>query len=375
MKVVYLLDWFLYYATELANAMAVEHEVLLVPRDHAHEVSSPEAPMSLDDYLAASLSPAVKTDRLRHRRGDPRSLLEVLRLSRRISRMDADVLHVQETSDWRIVLLALLHRRRQLVVTVHDVEKHPGERRGVQGVLFRLLLRLADKVVVHGEVLKDQFRRVFPGRSDRVEIASIPHGVLSMYRAWDDPAVEEEPATVLFFGRVCPYKGLEDLFAVQPAVSAAVPRARFVIAGKGPIEDYSAAPHDPAAFELHNRFIPNQEVPRLFRRAAVVVLPYVEASQSGVIPVAYAFGKPVVATRIGGLPEAVEDGGSGLLIEPGRRDQLAAAIIRILADDRLRARLAQGARRFAETRLSWREIAAQTTRLYRSGTRPPPAAV
>jgi glycosyltransferase involved in cell wall biosynthesis len=368
MKVVYLLDWFLYYATELSNAMAEGHEVLLVPRDHNFEVSSAATPVSLDDYLARALCSNVRTDRLKFKRLDPRSLLEVARLHRLIRRWGADVVHVQETADWRIVLLALLNRKRQVVLTIHDVEKHPGERRGVQGGLFRLLVRLAKKIIVHGDALREQFLATFPDRKGRVEVASIPHGVLSLYRAWDDPAIREEPHTVLFFGRIAPYKGLEDLIAAQPRVTAAVPQARFVIAGSGRFEGYRELIRDPASFEIHNRFISNEEVPGLFRRAAVVVLPYTEASQSGVIPIAYDFEKPVIVTRIGALAEVVEDGISGLVVEPGNPEQLARAIIRVIGEDRFRKHLAEGARRIAETRLSWKAIAAQTARLY--GQRP-----
>lgn len=363
MKVVYLLDWYLFYVTELSNAMAEDHEVLVIPRDHNFEISSPSAPLSLEEYLRTVMSEKVQTDRLRYRRGDPRSLLDVLRLQLRISRWGADVVHVQETVDWRIVLLTLLNRRRTIVLTIHDVASHPGESRGLQGFLYRLMVRAADKIVVHGEALRRQLREsagVAPG----TEVASIPHGVFSLYRAWDDEAVAEEPHSILFFGRIAPYKGLEDLIAAQPLVSAVIPDARFIIAGAGPFERHAATMADPAAFEIHNRFISNQEVPRLFRRAGVVVLPYVEASQSGVIPIAYEFGKPVVATRVGGLPEVVDDGVSGIVVEPGDPQQLAAAIIRLLRDPELRQRLGRGARHLAETRLCWKSIAARTAQVY-----------
>jgi alpha-maltose-1-phosphate synthase len=364
MRVAYLLDWYLFYATELSNAMSEEHDVLLIPRDHDLEISSARSKTSLKAYLDATLSQRIQRDYLRYRRADPRGFLEVLRIQHRISRWDADVLHFQETSDWRIVLLAALNHRRQIVLTVHDVENHVGESRGLQALLYKLLLRSAKKIVVHGEVLRHQFGRVFAERAARAEVVSIPHGVFSLYRSWDDPSVAEEPYTVLFFGRIAPYKGLEDLIAAQPKVTAQVPQARFLIAGAGQFDQYRKMICDAHAFEIHNRFISNEEIPRLFRRAAVVVLPYVEASQSGVIPIAYEFGKPVVVTNVGGLPEVVEHRGSGMVIEPGRPDQLAEAILELLTDVAMRKRLGAGARRIAETRLSWKTIAAQTAHMY-----------
>jgi glycosyltransferase involved in cell wall biosynthesis len=367
LKIVYLLDWFVFYATDLSNAMAEEHDVLLIPRDHDFEVSSADRPMSIREYLEVAVSKKVRVDLVRYRRSDPRSVLEVLRIHRQIRRWRADVIHVQDTVDWRVVLLAFLNRKRRVVVTIHDIAKHPGDDgRGLQEVLFRSLVRTASTVIVHGEALRHQFRRTFPRLSRRASVVALPHGALRLYRAWDDPSVPEQPFTVLFFGRIVRYKGLEDLVAAQPLVTAAVPQARFVIAGAGSLEALGVPPESPA-FELHNRFISNREVPALFRRAAIVVLPYREASQSGVLPLAYEFGKPVVATRVGAIPEVVEDGESGLLVDPGAPEQLAAAIVRLLRDPALRKRLGEGARRLAETHLSWKEIAARTASIY-SGT-------
>jgi glycosyltransferase involved in cell wall biosynthesis len=365
LRVVYLLDWFLFYVTELSNAMAEQHDVLVIPRDHAFEVSSPDEPMSLDEYLRSTLRSNVRTDRMKYRRSDPRSVLEIARIQRVVCRWNADVVHFQDTVDWRVAALALLNRKRRTVLTIHDVESHIGESRGLQGCVFKILVRSVKAIVVHGDALREQFLRAYPQLRTKVEVASIPHGTFSLYKAWDDPGVSEEPNTILFFGRISPYKGLEDLIAAQPLVSAAVPDARFVIAGRGQdFGAYRSRIRDPRCFEIHNRFIPNREVPRLFRRAAVVVLPYREASQSGVIPIAYAFGKPVVATRVGSLPEVVEDGSSGIVVDPGRPDDLARALITILKDVNLRRRLGEGARRIGETRLSWRNIAKTTSELY-----------
>jgi glycosyltransferase involved in cell wall biosynthesis len=94
------------------------------------------------------------------------------------------------------------------------------------------------------------------------------------------------------------------------------------------------------------------------------VLPYLEASQSGVVPVAYAFGKPVVATRVGGLPDVVEHGQTGLLVPPGDSQSLARAVIDLLTDDARRRDMGARARRFAETELSWSRIGQRTLEVY-----------
>jgi len=105
-----------------------------------------------------------------------------------------------------------------------------------------------------------------------------------------------------------------------------------------------------------NRWISDTEVANFFRRADVLVAPYREASQSGVIPIACALGLPVVATRVGGLIEQVEDGKTGLLVEPNNPEQLADACVQLLLDSTLANSLAEGGRRRASQEWNWDRI-------------------
>lgn len=113
------------------------------------------------------------------------------------------------------------------------------------------------------------------------------------------------------------------------------------------------------------RYIPNEEVQGLMERATAVVYPYRNGSQSASIQVAYAFGRPVVATRVGGLPEIVEDGKSGLLVEPEAPDQLARALQQLLADRAMAERMGKHAKFLSETKYAWQPIADQILEVYR----------
>src|SRR5258707_15408817 len=138
------------------------------------------------------------------------------------------------------------------------------------------------------------------------------------------PVVQEDERLILFFGRIWEYKGLEYLIRAEPLISARVPNVRILIAGRG--EDFSRYTEmmvHPDRFIVHNEYIPEERTAEYFRRASVVVLPYIEASQSGVIPLAYSAAKPVVATTVGGLPEMVEDGRTGYLVAPRDTTNLA----------------------------------------------------
>ena len=117
-------------------------------------------------------------------------------------------------------------------------------------------------------------------------------------------------------------------------------------------------------FEIHNRYIPNEEVSNFFDEASVVVLPYVEASQSGVVAISFAFGKPVVVTNVGSLSEVVDHGNTGFVVSPKSVSELANAIIKLLSDDNLREIMGQKALKFSKTELSWDEIAKTTNKTY-----------
>jgi starch synthase len=138
-----------------------------------------------------------------------------------------------------------------------------------------------------------------------------------------------------------------------------------MIAGRG--EDfirYQRMMVHPEHFIVYNEYVPDDKRAELFRQAAVVVLPYIEASQSGVIPIAYTFSKPVVATRVGGLPEMVDHGRTGYLVPPRDEKALADAIVRLLRDTELRHRLGANGKRKVDTECSPDVVAHKTVAVY-----------
>ena len=145
-----------------------------------------------------------------------------------------------------------------------------------------------------------------------------------------------------------------------------MPNARILIAGEG--EDFARYRRmmvHPDRFIVHNEFVPEDRAADYFRRASVVVLPYIEASQSGVIPMAYSSGKPVVATTVGGLPEAVENGRTGFLVAPRNSVQLADAVVQLLLDAPLRRWMGANGKRKIEEESSPRVVAQKTLEVYR----------
>jgi glycosyltransferase involved in cell wall biosynthesis len=363
MRVTLIIDWFMYYTVELANALAEDHDIQLVTRDHNYEISGKNNPVTLDDFLDECLNPKIKRERLRYGWGDRRNLGEIRGVYRKVQEFRPDVVHVQENKDWRIIRLTHMLGFHRSVLTIHDVVAHPGHPRNLSRYLKFILRKRVKKIIVHGDFLKKQL--VAGSKRPYEDIHVIPHGAFSIYKKWDDENIEEEENTILFFGRIFEYKGLDVLIKAQPEIEERVPGAKIVIAGRG--EDFSRYENliqDKSRFEIHNRFIPNEEIPRFFRKASLVVLPYTEASQSGIIPIAYVFGKPVVVTDVGSIPEVVDEGKTGFVVPPNDSRKLAGAISKILIDPELKRTMGQNATHKATTDLSWKMVAKKTAEVY-----------
>ena len=353
MKIAFVSYDFGEYSIRHANALAAldDTSVLLVL---AEQVAGPYRHL-LSDNVDASI---FKRPRHRHVLRQWQSIRSILR---RIRAFQPDVVHFQGGHPWFNFALRSL-RRYPLVLTAHNPRHHVGDhhsRKTPQWVMD-FGYRQADQLIVHGEALKEQMRTDLHIPPSKVH--AIP--IIAMGTVPEE-SIAEDPHKILFFGRIWEYKGLEYLIKAEPLVRAEIPDARFVIAGEG--EDfarYRDMMRDPSAFEIHNERVPDDVRERLFAESAVVVLPYIEATQSGVVPVAYRHGKPVIATRVGALPEVVLHEKTGLLI-PSRDARAAAdAIIRLLRDTSLRHQLGDAGRTFLQEQASDETIARSHVRVY-----------
>ena len=117
-------------------------------------------------------------------------------------------------------------------------------------------------------------------------------------------------------------------------------------------------------FEIHNRYIKDEEVSYFFQRAKLVVLPYIECTQTGIIPIAYAFKKPVIVTDVGSIPEVVEDGKTGFIVPPKNSALLAEAITRTLDNEDLRKQMGINGYIKMEKELSWDSITEKLIKIY-----------
>jgi glycosyltransferase involved in cell wall biosynthesis len=355
------------YPISLANALARDNEVTLFlsRRSLAEQfpgVSDPERWLRQQRLV----EPGVRLNLVDYPPGRyPYKLWLAVRITRTLTRMRPDVLHYQSGGDpWLPLTLPWL-RHVPKVVTIHDVIPHPGDfpPARVIHLLNWFSTRWASQLIVHGEQQATALHKNY--RVGRSKINVVPHGAYSIYKQSSLSRLPEEPNLILFFGRIVAYKGLNDLMAAVPLVLKEAPEARFLIAGHGDGLNLDETDGDSNRVMIRNEFIPMHEVGGLFQRAAIVVIPYTQASQSGVVHLAYAFGKPVVSTRVGSIPEVVDEGRTGYLVEPGNPKQLAAAIVKLLKNPEQRHEMGQRALHKSETELSWDQVARKTMRVYR----------
>lgn len=286
-------------------------------------------------------------------------------------RVRPDVVHLHSTNPSALAYLILLRLTGvPVAVTAHVVTPH--ERGRVQDAVHRHIHRLSPLIIAHSAFDRQRLIDEFAIAPERVTV--IPHGEYGFF-AHDTAPVKRDAArrqlgldphdeVALFFGYIREYKGLDVLLDAWPAVATARPSARLVIAGD-PVRLDAARREALLATATRvgaiHRFgyVPFSEVSAYIAAADVLVLPYRHVSQSGVLFLALAQDLPVVATRVGALPEVLRDGESGVLVPPESPGALAEALTRVLGDDDLRRRLAAGGRAVA-TRHTWPAIAEQT---------------
>jgi glycosyltransferase involved in cell wall biosynthesis len=305
---------------------------------------------------------------------DPRSLPAAALALRRVLAQSADVVHWQAAGNpWVDAAFLPLMGRTPTVVTVHDMQPHPGDHNTLPGTFraLRAVARRADRVIVHAPHVEAQGRAAGIA-ADRVRV--LAHGELGSRYVEPGrlplPASPSDRPTVLFFGRAQGYKGLDVLAAAMPEVAAKVPGCRLVVAGAGPSLDqvFPADGPQPEWLEVLRGRVDDDEVVRVFTEASVVALPYREASQSGVAALAAGFGRPVVASAVPGLQDIVEPGVTGTLVEPDSVSALTDELVSMLTRPEQLAELGAGAAQAAAGRLSWQVIASETIRLYHEAT-------
>ena len=314
-----------------------------------------------------------------------RLILAWINLTHYLSNLQPDIVQFSKINfPFEAIFLAQM-RRRGLILTqiCHEFELREND----GGPFSMLILRAyADiyknfsAMFFHAKENCEKFLTLFPFvQNEKTHV--IPHGnsgwllkYFSQTYDWDSIrshyGLNPEQPVVLFFGLLAPSKGIDDLIEAFALVRQSSD-AKLLIAGyptkhinidelKEKIARLDLTEH----VFLDMRYIPLEEVGALMGLATVAVYPYRSSTQSGALQVAYTFGRPVIATAVGGLPEVVEEGRSGFLIPVQSPNELADKMMRLINNPELAKVMGTYARHLSETRFSWRSVSRQILEVY-----------
>ena len=307
-------------------------------------------------------------------------VFDMLRLVRLARKLRPDVIHFQwsqipSIDRW---FLPRLKRIAPLVHTVHNSTPLHGERprfHRLQLQGYSAFLHRFDHLIAHTNYTRDTLVATAGIPADRISV--IPHGLLDYYLRMDGATgstsrymIGEDEQVVLFFGGISHYKGLDVLVeAFGRLPRSTLVKTRLLIVGRpaipiDPIRRTATAlgVADRIIWDL--RFVAEEEIDAVFSAATLVAMPYRHSDQSGVLMTAVSYGKPIVASRIGGFVELIEDGVHGRLVEPENPAALAAALADILEKRELAQKMEGAVRQLAIQWPSWDIIARETIRVY-----------
>jgi glycosyltransferase involved in cell wall biosynthesis len=349
----------LHYASQLANSLSATGAVqltVIVPPGTDVSLLNPE--------IEVVYHPVIMQVTLLEVLQAPIKLIQIPSLLRKLKAINPDVVHINNVHSWYFFLLPFL-KKFPLALTLHDVNPHPGADdtfRKRQEI--KLLVNAAKHIFVHGDVLKEQLAQRNP-TVPRESVSVIPHGDYEFFsknkQRWKST---DRVPTLLFFGRIREYKGLAELLKASNILVKKYPKMRLVIAGDGDFGPYEELVGSDLNLTLINRYIPDEEVAELFCDATAVVLPYREASQSGVVAIAAALGTPIVATRVGAITEVLTNRITALLVEPQNPSLLAEAVAEMIDSVELQESISARLTTELLPKLGWDRIAATTIAAY-----------
>jgi glycosyltransferase involved in cell wall biosynthesis len=270
----------------------------------------------------------------------------------------ADVVICTMQSIWDLAAFRTLRRHaNQFVLVLHDAHFHPGDNYPGRTEVLRREIDAADALIVLSDHVGQAAQRDYGFPADR--IWTIPHGAFSF---GDGAAAPRKlpadcPVRLLFIGRIAAYKGLGLLIATYRQLREQGVAVELEIVGSGDMEPYRAGLDGLPDVSVTNRWVDEDDIAAALGRADIVVLPYVEASQSGVAASALTAGIPMVATPVGGLAEQVRHGETGVIASEVSAGALGTAIRSLAEDPVLYERCSVAALEFVQRELGWTGIA------------------
>lgn len=339
-----------HYISQLANALAEHLKVSAVVADYMEE---------------SYFNPKIKVIKIKTGKNRKQvlfasfNLFNFYKIWKIFSKLDSDIVHFTSPHPWNFIVSFFV--KQPIVYTLHDPQPHLGENPLI-AFLYQLMIPRAKRIIVHSKVHQ---KYLFEKGFSREKVYQIQHGDYSFLTKWQKSEIKEEN-NILFFGRIEKYKGIEYLLEAFSLIQKEIPGIKLIIAGQGDLMSYNKLIKKLSGVKVLNYFVPDSRVAEFFQKAKAVIMPYVEATQSGVPSIAYSFKKPVVATAIGGLLELIDHGQTGYLVKPADSQALAEAVIKLLKNDEKRKEMGEKGFEKMKKEFSWDKIALKTIEIYRT---------
>lgn len=266
-------------------------------------------------------------------------------------------------------MLCKLLKRIRILFVCHNV--FPHERFPMDRLLTKAVLKQGNCYIVQSKTDAEDLVSIIPN-------AVYQQAVHPTYNAFKIKNTTKEEArsllqikkkekVLLFFGFIREYKGLKYLIQAMPEIVRQLKEVKLLIVGDFADEEQKDSYVNlikqcsvQKAVEIYDDYIPDKEVEKFFAACDLVVLPYTSATQSGIVQIAFGFEKPVVVTNVGGLPDVVEDGKTGYVVE-AKEAALAESVIRYFKENRTE-QFTENIQR-QEYRFSWDRIVEGMERL------------
>ncbi|MBU0993974.1 MAG: glycosyltransferase family 4 protein [Proteobacteria bacterium] len=288
-----------------------------------------------------------------------------------------DIVHFQSVNLIEVLMVIVFKLFDiKIIYTVHNVRPLHKELRFYHKWILWFTYSLCNEIIAHTIKGKEEIAHLFKVSKDKIHV--IPHGDYNFFIP-DDSIIGSDAKsslhidpkfkTILFFGAIRENKGLANILTAMPKIIEHVPEVLLLIVGE-PCGDYSKYQQIITEQNIADHvweklgYIPNEELPVYFFASDMVVLPYNEVTGSGILQVAYAFSKPVVANDLDGFRETIVDGENGYLAKTGDMVNLAEKCIEILMNREKQNRMGSYSKYLADTKYSWDLIAQKTKEIY-----------
>jgi len=296
-----------------------------------------------------------------------------------IEREKPETVHFQWLLSARLdpAFIKKIKKRKILTVyTAHNLLPHeprPGDKKK-----YKRIYQTFDKIIVHAKQNKRELIKKFNVSQNKVKV--IYHGNLFAVSKLSPELTTQEARRILglsqkdfillFFGNIRPYRGLDTAIKAMVYLRN-ISEIKLIVVGK--MHNFSLCRdlidllriRDTTSFYLN--YIPLKYVGEYFYAADVVVCPYHKIYQSGVIQLAYSFGRPVISTKTGGIPEVIDQGKSGFLVPTDDPKSLAKKILEMYQNQEKTRLMGRYALELAKTKFNWSDIAKRTIEIYSIG--------